>query len=328
MNLQMLLPRNLVFISGVLIPLLGCQPSTSPPPAQPAQTQPPASTSSETSDADTKADPTLEQIAKSKKDKSGVVTELDFRGQSFKSDDLKSLSDYGSLKIIRFGGDGESILNDGDLKNFASLKNLKVIAIDKQPITSAGLAEVPSPDKVVEFYAGSTKLDDSAAATIEKMKALKKLRLSGTSIGDAMMSAISKLTELEELDISGCRSLSTESIATIVELPKLSKLNLYDTPADDGVAGDLARVSSLLWLNLDKSGITDAGVPSLVGLKKIQFLHLGSTSITDEAADSLSKMNSLKELIVTRTKMTQAGVDRISSSLSDCKIQLEYIPPQ
>jgi hypothetical protein len=57
-------------------------------------------------------------------------------------------------------------------------------------------------------------------------------------------------------------------------------------------------------------------------------LHLGSTSITDEAADSLSKMNSLKELIVTRTKMTQAGVDRISSSLSDCKIQLEYIPPQ
>jgi Leucine-rich repeat (LRR) protein len=323
----MLLLRNLFFISGLLL-VFGCQPTTSPLPTQPATTQPEPKTSSEASDSRINVNRSLDQLAKSKKDKSGVVTELDFRGQSFESEDLKSLSNFGQIKIIRFGGDTKSALHDSDLNNFAALQNLKVIAVDKQPITSAGISQIPAPETCIEFYAGSTKLDDSAAVTIAKMKSLKKLRLSGTSIGEAMMSAIAKLSDLEELDISGCRSLSADSIAKIVDLPKLSKLNLYDTSADDTVADALARASSLSWLNLDKSGMTDAGVPSLVGLKKIQFLHLGSTTISDQSAETLSKMDSLKDLIVTRTKMTQAGVDRISGSLSDCKIQLEYIPPQ
>ena len=270
----------------------------------------------------------LESIAKAQKDKAGKVIGLDFRNQSFTTDDLKAVEHYEGLKIVRFGGDGESKLTDDDILSFAGLQNVKVLAIDNQPITGDGLGQWPAPEKLVEFYAGSTALDDSVTAALSEMSTLKKLRLSSTEVGDATVFAIAKLQQLEELDLSGCKSLSAASIESIVGLPKLRKLNLYDTPIDDDAIALLRQASSLEWLNLDKTSLTDSGVEKIIGLDKLDFLHLGSTKITDAAAASLAKLTGLSKLIVTRTEMTQAGVDEIKKTLPECEIQLIYVAPK
>lgn len=291
------------------------------------------STASPTASLDEEAEPpiqaeTLESVAKLQRDQSGKVIGVDFRNQTFSGDDLVPIAQHSDLKIVRFGGDGESRLTDDSLRHFQTLSNVKVLAIDKQPITGTALAQWPAPDKLVEFYAGSTAIDDSVAPVIRKMVRLRKIRLSGTQVGETTSDAIATLKDLEEIDLSGCGQLTVDAIAPLVTLPKLRKLNLYDTSLGDDAFAILADASALRWLNLDKTGLTDAGVESLSGLDQLEFLHLGSTSITDAAANSLAKMSGLSKLIVTRTEMTQAGVDRIADSLSDCEIQLQYIAPQ
>lgn len=235
------------------------------------------------------------------------------------------MAENSTIKVIRFGPDGPSI-TDSDLEMIGRLPNLKVLAIDGQPITSRGLAKLQHSEQMLEFYAAGTNLDDSFAETLAAMTTLKKVRLSGTKIGDNVAATLANLPQLSEVDVSGCQNLSAAAVGHIASISKLTKLNLYDTPVDDAAVESLTTATGLKWLNLDKTSLTDDGIASLQSMSELEFLHLGSTAISDAAADGLSALTSLKTLIVTRTNMTKTGVDKIQTAIPGCEIQLQYEP--
>ena len=135
------------------------------------------------------------------------------------------------------------------------------------------------------------------------------------------LTAVSRHPHLKSLDISGCKNLRDDAIGALVEIPRLVKLNLYDTPISDAGAGQLAAMKNLKWLNLDKTQITDRSLQSIAALQKLEFLHLGSTNISDAAVPELSKLGKLKTLIITRTDVSPAGVDSLASRLPNTTIR-------
>jgi hypothetical protein len=76
----------------------------------------------------------------------------------------------------------------------------------------------------------------------------------------------------------------------------------------------------LLWLNLDNTKITDAGLPHLRALSQLGFLHLGRTAISDDGLDNLFGLKNLKTLHVTRTKVSETGGQKLREALPGCEV--------
>ena len=267
----------------------------------------------------------LESIATVKRE-GDAVTQVDFRNRQYNIDDIEQLSSHPAIKVVRFGGDSETRIDDDTMIIVGRLPKLKVLAIDNQNVTAAGLQSIANPAQIVELYAANTSIDDAVAGSIAAMTNLRKVRLAGTQIGAETLAALAQLPELTTIDISGCPGVTDDAIKPLANAAKLQSLNVYDTPLSADAASTFSKVATLTSLNVDKTGFDDASASKITALP-LTFLHLGSTRVTDAAAEALVKIETLERLIVTRTGMTQAGVDVIAAANPDCEIQLQYVPP-
>ncbi|MCE9557302.1 MAG: hypothetical protein K8T91_28470 [Planctomycetes bacterium] len=83
----------------------------------------------------------------------------------------------------------------------------------------------------------------------------------------------------------------------------------------------LRSLSSLEWLWLNYTGVTDAGLAHLTHLKNLDTLDLEYTRITDAGLEHLTGLSNLKELRLRGTQVTAAGVARLQKALPNCNIE-------
>jgi hypothetical protein len=95
--------------------------------------------------------------------------------------------------------------------------------------------------------------------TIGQLKNLRELNLRAQKITDAGMTQLSTLKNLVELNV-GQTALSAKGLAPVAGLGKLEKLVLWKCQriGDDAVA-TLGEMKSLKWLDIEGTGITEAG---------------------------------------------------------------------
>ncbi len=254
------------------------------------------------------------------------LQQLDLRDCPLNNEQLTAVvSGLAKLKALRLNGtSGRTTVDDSGLAGLANCLDLKVLAVDGLWIGSQGLEHLKNNLKLIELYASGTTIDDSAAELLAGFPALRKLRLSRTSVGTAGIAAIGKLP-LEDLDISEASGISDETLETVGHMKSLKRLNLWrDSVSDEGVV-HLAGLTDLEWLNLDNTQLTDAGLVQIAKLTKLSFLHLGSTPVTDAGMPSLVSLKSLKDLKVTRSAVTEAGVEVVKQAIPGIEIQLKYI---
>ncbi|MEM9825329.1 MAG: hypothetical protein AAF958_02010 [Planctomycetota bacterium] len=266
----------------------------------------------------------LGELGKLRSDGAGRIIEVDFRSCAFPPGELKWLADLPNIKILRFGGQSPTPIDDRAFQAAGDLPSLKVLAVDGQEVSACILDQLAKPENLVEFYAAKTPFTEDAGCSLAILKGLKKLRIAQTQIDYKTLVEIGRLPALVDLDASGNPQLDSGDIAMLSDAQSLEKLNLYDTGIDGQALQTLGKLPNIKWLNLDKTNVDDDSLEALAGLQNIEFLHLGSTPITDDAADALTQLKSLKRLIVTRTKMTQTGVDKILQALPECDVQWVY----
>ena len=151
-----------------------------------------------------------------------------------------------------------------------------------------------------------------------------------------------------ELPVRDPRSLAQNTAAVDVNLSLLGK-----TVDDKKLAALAGLESSLVWLNLSRTGITDAGmkaigsnknlrrlhlaktqigdsgVRALAGMTGLRYLNLYGTNVSDAGLEALTGMKELEKVFLWQTKVTDAGVKKLKAALPDLVIdQGRYSKPK
>ncbi|HLW65166.1 MAG TPA: protein kinase [Gemmataceae bacterium] len=117
--------------------------------------------------------------------------------------------------------------------------------------------------------------------------------------------------------------------------------------SDDGLA-QIAPATGIVWLNLENTAVTGAGLAHLKGMKKLtdlvltgtrvgddglkhlqplthlEGLWLNNTSISDAGLLDLQGLSSLQRLYLHKTKGTAPGVAKLQKALPTCKIASDF----
>ncbi len=187
---------------------------------------------------------------------------------------------------------GETFSND-DLRNAASLTNVRHILLSDTPITDAGLVPLRRLTGLESLVLQNMRITDAGAANFRGLTNLEILWLANTEITDAGLVNLAGMKKLERLYLGR----STNPGLLPAALAKARRSNAV--PAMD---------------------ITDSGLVHLKGLGQLRWLSLASMPITDAGLPHLAGLTKLEILILTGTKVTPAGVAKLQRSLPATKI--------
>ena len=105
-------------------------------------------------------------------------------------------------------------------------------------------------------------------------------------------------------------------------------LNLSRTKVSDGGLGRVATHTHLRRLHLARTGVGDAGLGHLQSLKGLRYLNLYGTSVGDAGLEHLQDLKELEKVFLWQTKVTDAGVKKLQAALPDCAIDVgKYAKP-
>jgi YHS domain-containing protein len=155
--------------------------------------------------------------------------------------------------------------------------------------------------------------DPDAAAAEER--ALAALRAAG-----GLATRVSQNSRAVDVNLSLLgQKVTDDTLALLAGLEdSLVWLNLSRTQVTDaGVAAHLPRFPRLLRINLASTRLTDAGLSALTSLPRLTSLNLYGTSITDAAVDSLSAMKGLRKVYVWQTSVTEPAAAGLREARPD-----------
>ncbi|WP_425616548.1 hypothetical protein NA78x_000196 [Anatilimnocola sp. NA78] len=107
--------------------------------------------------------------------------------------------------------------------------------------------------------------------------------------------------------------LTWDEQVVAVKAGTTDRLEITEATIDDTQLQQLAELSSLRELLLDKSNVTDAGVAHLTKLGKLEHLKLRGARITDAGFQQLCTIESLQRLNLPQADLTDAGLAAITN---------------
>lgn len=149
------------------------------------------------------------------------------------------------------------------------------------------------------------------------------------------------LSPLSTLDPTAIRGLTVldpkfdeSQLRHIESLSSLTWLNLSQTNVSDDGLRYLSDLVSLKSLNLSRTLVTGTGLAHLKGLTSLEQLYLDGTSLTNENVRHLDHLQSLTDLSIGNTEITYVGAALARQILPNCRIntvfpgtRIDRLPP-
>ena len=92
-------------------------------------------------------------------------------------------------------------------------------------------------------------------------------------------------------------------------------VDLARTKVTDAGLATVSKMTNLERLHLENTGITDAGLDQLKGLAKLEYLNLYGTKVTDAGIAKLAANKALKKLFVWQTGATKEGAKKLEAAI-------------
>ena len=203
---------------------------------------------------------------------------------------------------------------------------VRALRLDNTETNDADLEKICRDNpELVELTLGNTKITDAGLAHLILLKKLRKVRISKTAITDTGMTDLAKCESLEDVDISQTK-IGDIGVEALRALPRLKNLNLYltlvtDQGLDAFCSGEHRSAAKIERLNLDKCPITDGGIAKLSSLTSLAWIHLGGTALTDIGLAELAKCETLKEAVVTKTETTLEEIEKLRRDRPDMTVR-------
>ena len=169
-------------------------------------------------------------------------------------------------------------------------------------------------DDVIFLNLAGTSVTDVGLKELKNLKNLQTLNLTGTHVTGAGLKELKGLTNLRTLGLSNTQV----TVSGLRELKGLTNLRTLDLEVTDGALRSLREVGLLhalpcaqaeggkrpagpadvILLNLERTGVTEAGLKELKDLKNLQTLSLSNAQVTVSGLKELKDLKNLKTLSV------------------------------
>ena len=196
-----------------------------------------------------------------------------------------------------------------------------------ETITLAAIKKTPEVEGLLgsmlksgaKAVAGAAKVVEKPKAkplTPEEKKAVAAVAAKMQALGASLMPLAldteqQRLSVINAADKFGNKELSELSAIA----PHVVWIDLARSQVTDAGLASLAKFTNLERLHLENTKVSDAGIASLAGLKSLEYLNLYGTKTTDAGIAKLAADKALKKLFVWQTGVTQAGAKALEAKL-------------
>ncbi len=217
----------------------------------------------------------------------------------------------GQIVVVNLRG---SWVNDVEMMDLARLPHLERLDLSHTRITDEGLLLLkPAPTiKDLNLYYAEL-ITDQGISAIKDWKHLKRLNVRGTRVSDGTLEIISRLTDLEALDIANT-PITDNGLDFLITLTSVKEPSLGARRLSDGLLEVLRLLPTLTYLDLSGPRLTDrpdvvfgnrtgeSGVMdekkarAIAELKELRVLKLGYSNISADGLKILTSLNQVEKL--------------------------------
>ena len=259
--------------------------------------------------------------------------------------------------LADFSAKRSDAITDADLKTLASLDSGReqVVSLDitRSGITDGVLQNLTKLPELSVLILTATSIDGHGLEALAGCPKLKRLKLTSVlKMTPQGWDALSKVSQLEFLDVSSTSSITDADVAKFTAMPHLRELNLSETTLTDEVFKTLAQMENLEILHIERDGLIRgiglqaylkskpalreiyangtplgyAGLRHIKSIHSLQFLDISGSSLTDTQFAELKGANNLVHLKIGANFLSNDGMKTVLS-LSKLKIlDLEGMP--
>jgi len=227
--------------------------------------------------------------------------QVGLRGIPLNPASVAALARFPGLRSLDLEATG---LGDSALSQLATLTSLEELNLNQNPVSDAGLRHLAPLSKLRKLALNNTYVE---ALSLPVWPLLADLSLLGTPVVD--LAALTRLPALRRLNLSET-DITGQGIRTLASL-SLEHLDLSGTDVDD--TAPWLAFTSLSWLSLRDTRITDKSLLQLAPLTRLTHLDLARTRTTNAAAPTLAKLTSLQTLNLAYADVNDAGLASLVS---------------
>jgi Leucine-rich repeat (LRR) protein len=110
----------------------------------------------------------------------------------------------------------------------------------------------------------------------------------------------------------GAQGISVMGLAEDVPFVQVHCTNALDSVGDEQMSLLEPLAEQITWLNLGRTGVTDAGLQVVANMPHLTRLHLENTQITDAALGHLKDLQYLEYLNLYGTQVTDEGIQQLA----------------
>lgn len=305
------------------------KPAAAPAPAAAAKPAAPAPAAAAPAAAGAKLDPALAAKAVIYKDVVASIMSakcVSCHGLEKKKGKLQ-LHDYAAM--LKGGSDGATTVIPKNTKGSLLLVRANLPKDDDDHMPPSDEPQLTKEEVAIltwwiESGASESATVASAKAPADVESALAVLLAKGLPKAEAPKVAAKPkakpLTEAEKkqvADISAkmqALNASLMPLAQDTEQLRLGVINAADKFGDKELALLAPIAAQILWVDLSRSQITDAGLDTLAKMTNLERLHLENTKVTDAGLAKLGALPNLEYLNIYGTKTTDAGIAKLASA--------------
>jgi Leucine-rich repeat (LRR) protein len=230
-------------------------------------------------------------------------------------DKLADIRTLESLTLIAAYG---MRITDQGFERFARLEKLRVLKLEKQPISDKTLACIKGLKTLEELYLSGTRVSDDGLKFLKTLGRLARLDLAKTSVTDVGMAELIDLPQLNNLDLSGT-AVGNDGLKLLSRSKSLAGLRLDSTRIDDDGLAHLVLFENLTHVGFMNTRVSDVGLEHL-RKTKLTALELHNDRFTDKGLDHLREMKTLKRVSIQSSKITEAGIQQLKKALPNASI--------
>lgn len=218
-----------------------------------------------------------------------------------------ALSNLRNLTALRRLDLSETNVTDAGLCHLSVLKHLRTLKLSQTRVQGQGLRHVSELRELENLDLSECMLTDTGMESLANMPQLRCLKLSRDAMspegrnpfGDRGAACLAGLVHLRTLDLEYCY-ISAQALMFLRRLTELEELDITGAGANDETMRDIGAMAKLRILRIggDEGGITDKGLSYLKACSRLQELQVVASVTTSEGLAHLRGLAKLDRLVV------------------------------